>query len=100
MPRIDPQEWPTTRTGGRTILNTNAPDLQVGHIFRESDSYHVIGFRPADPAAKNKVHAITVKAHRSGLDIRARNSYTSSPAAAASAAVPAGGLLSGPVRAS
>jgi VWFA-related protein len=88
------------RTGGRTVLNTNAPDLQVGDIFRESDSYYVIGFRPRDPDAKNSVHAITVKAHRSGLDVRARKSYTSAAAADVSTGVSTGERLSEPVRAS
>jgi VWFA-related protein len=37
------------RTGGRAVLNTNGPDLAVPDIFRESDSYYLIGFRPADP---------------------------------------------------
>ena len=39
------------RTGGRTVANTNAPDLQVENLFRESDSYYLIGFRPAQADA-------------------------------------------------
>jgi hypothetical protein len=35
------------RTGGRTVVNTNGPDLSVPEIFHESDSYYLIGFRPA-----------------------------------------------------
>ena len=34
------------RTGGRAVMDTNGPDLSVPTIFRESDSYYLIGFRP------------------------------------------------------
>ena len=37
-------------------------------IFRESESYYLIGFRPADPSANGKFHQITVKTARRGLD--------------------------------
>jgi len=82
------------RTGGRAAMNTNGPDVAVPQLFRESDSYYLIGFRPADPAASGKFHRITVKTTRRGLDVRARSGYTA-PAAgtdpsspAASAAMP------------
>ena len=68
------------RTGGRAVMNTNGPDLLVPQIFRESDSYYLIGFRPADPGANGKFHRITVKTTRHGLDVRARSGYTA-PAA-------------------
>jgi hypothetical protein len=72
------------RTGGRTVVNTNGPDLSVPEIFHESDSYYLIGFRPADTSANGKFHQITVKTARRGLDVRARSGYT-----AATGAVPA-----------
>jgi VWFA-related protein len=72
------------RTGGRAVMNTNGPDRTVPGIFRESDSYYLIGFRPGDPSANGKFHRITVKPTRRGLDVRARSGYT---AAAPSAAV-------------
>jgi len=68
------------RTGGRAVMNTNGPDAAVPEIFRESDSYYLIGFRPADPAANGKFHQITVKTTRRGLDVRARSGYTASAA--------------------
>lgn len=85
------------RTGGRAVTNTNGPDAAVPQIFRESDSYYLIGFRPADPAANGKFHRITVKTTRRGLDVRARSGYT------AGVANPAGtpttsGSVSEPVR--
>ena len=35
------------RTGGRAVMNTNGPISLVPEIFRESDSYYLIGFVPA-----------------------------------------------------
>jgi len=85
------------RTGGRTVVNTNGPDLSVPEIFRESDSYYLIGFRPADTGANGKFHQITVKTTRRGWDVRARSGYT-----AANAAIPGASTttpsLSEPVR--
>jgi VWFA-related protein len=86
------------RTGGRAVMNTNGPDLAVPEIFRESDSYYLIGFRPLDRSANGKFHRITVKTNRRGLDVRARSGYT-----AAAAVDPAGppatsSTISEPVR--
>lgn len=69
------------RTGGRAVMNTNGPDLAVPQIFHESDSYYLIGFRPADPGATGKFHRIAVKTTRRGLDVRARSGYTTAAAA-------------------
>lgn len=69
------------RTGGRAVMNTNGPDRAVPEIFRESDSYYLIGFRPADPGVAGKFHRITVKTLRSGLDVRARSGYIARPLA-------------------
>ena len=39
------------RTGGRTVVNTNAPEEKIPEIFRESEAYYLLGFE-RDPAAK------------------------------------------------
>jgi hypothetical protein len=88
------------RTGGRAIMNTNAPDLQVTDIFRESDSYYLLGFRPADPGATGKFHTIAVKANRSGLDVRARNGYTAASAPEKPAPASPSNLVPDSIRAS
>jgi len=85
------------RTGGRAVTNTNGPDLAVPEIFRESDSYYLLGFRPSDPGPNGRFHRITVKTTGRGLDVHARSGYTA-PAAAARAG-PGGGTVSEPVRA-
>jgi VWFA-related protein len=75
------------RTGGRAVMNTNGPDLAVPEVFRESDSYYLIGFRPQNPRGDGKFHRITVQTARHGLDVRARSGYMAP--AAKSAAAPA-----------
>jgi VWFA-related protein len=84
------------RTGGRALMNSNDPDLFVPEIFRESDSYYLIGFRPADPSLNGAFHKITVKTSRHGIDVHARSGYT-----AGATAAPAGdgsAAVSEPVR--
>jgi VWFA-related protein len=93
------------RTGGRAVMNTNAPDLQVGDIFRETESYYLIGFRPSDPSSSGMFHAIQVKTGRRGVDIHSRSGYYAAtppaPAASATAAPAASSraTLSAPLRA-
>ena len=87
------------RTGGRAVMNTNGPDLLVPEIFRESDSYYLIGFRPADPSPNGRFHQITVKTARRGLAVHARSGYTAPVATEPAAAAPRGTAVSEPVRA-
>ena len=86
------------RTGGRAVMNTNGPDLLVPQIFRDSDSYYLIGFRPADPGANGKFHRITVKTRQHGLDVRARSGYTA-PAADVASSPTTNATVAAPVRA-
>lgn len=77
------------RTGGRTVVNANLPDAHVPSIFRESDSYYVLGFRPADPGPNAAFHRVEVKVNRRGLDVQARGGYVSaSPPEAARSTAP------------
>jgi VWFA-related protein len=86
------------RTGGRAVMNTNGPDTAVPDIFRESDSYYLIGFRPADASANGKFHRITVKTTRRGLDVRARSGYTAAASADPAHSSVARASVSEPVR--
>jgi VWFA-related protein len=67
------------RTGGRAVMNTNAPNEHVAGIFRESDSYYLLGFRPAE-ADGLMFHNISVSVTRQGLDVHARSGYVAQPA--------------------
>ncbi len=86
------------RTGGRAVMNTNGPDPAVPEIFRETDSYYLIGFRPADPSPNGRFHQITVKTARRGLAVHARSGYTAPVATEPAADSPRGTAVSEPVR--
>ena len=87
------------RTGGRTVTSANAPDVAVSDIFRESDSYYLVGFRPAEREANGKFHQIAVKVNRRGLDVHARSGYTAAPAPEPTLASPTGNPLPEPLQA-
>ena len=71
-------------TGGRTVMNTNAPQSRVPDIMRESQSYYLLGFRPSDPDPGRPVRSIEVRVNRRNVDVRARRQFaTPLPAAGA-----------------
>jgi hypothetical protein len=84
--------------GGRAVMNTNAPDLQVSSIFRESDSYYLIGFRPADSTPNGRFYEIKVTTKRRGLNVRARSGYTAASASERRSATSAETTLPAPLR--
>ena len=47
--RLDSLPVIADMTGGRTVLNTNAPEAHVAAILEESAAYYVLGFTPAPP---------------------------------------------------
>jgi len=62
-------------TGGRAVMNTNAPELLVPAVFAESHMYYLLAFTPADQNAKGKFHKIEVKVNRPGVSVRTRAGY-------------------------
>jgi hypothetical protein len=78
-------------TGGRAIVNTNAPDALVPEILQESDSYYLLGFRVSGDGRTPGSHTIAVTVKRDDLRVHARNGYTITPAAGrpADSALPA-----------
>jgi VWFA-related protein len=60
-------------TGGRAIMNTNAPADLVPQMFRESGSYYLLGI--AEGAGSRKFHRLTVTVNRPGATVRARRGY-------------------------
>jgi VWFA-related protein len=69
------------RTGGRAIVNSNAPDTAVPSIFTESASYYLLGFRPAGATANPAFHPVSVKVNRRGVTVHTRSGYVSAAAA-------------------
>jgi VWFA-related protein len=62
-------------TGGRTVMNTEAPEALLPSIFGESHSYYLLAFAPADPKATGKFHNIAVKVGRPDVSVRTRSGY-------------------------
>jgi VWFA-related protein len=55
-------------TGGRAVLNMNAPETKVPEIFQESDAYYVIGFEPGRSLRDNP-RSIKVNVARDGVHV-------------------------------
>jgi VWFA-related protein len=62
-------------TGGRTVINTNAPEALVPEVFAESHSYYLLGFPAADPTSNGRFHKIEVKVNRQGVSVHTRAGY-------------------------
>jgi hypothetical protein len=86
-------------TGGRAVMNTNAPEAQVPDVLAETHSYYLLAFAPADVDAKGKFHSIEVKINRPGVSVRTRAGYytegTGERAAVSSRVSPAAAALEG-----
>jgi VWFA-related protein len=66
-------------TGGRAIMNTNAPQEAVVPILDESSAYYLLAFQ-SDPKPDGRFHPITVKVNRPGVVVRTRSGYYAEPA--------------------
>jgi VWFA-related protein len=60
-------------TGGRTVVNTNAPEEKVSEIFGETDTYYIIGFEPATPGQRADKRSIDVKVARTDVRVYAQH---------------------------
>ena len=63
------------RTGGRVVTSTNAPESRVTDIMRESASYYLLGYRPAEPQVPGQTRKIEVKVTRRDVHVSARREY-------------------------
>ena len=62
-------------TGGRFMADPIRPADRVAEVFRESESYYVLGFEPAHADADGRFHRIRVHVNRPGVDLQARRGY-------------------------
>jgi VWFA-related protein len=62
-------------TGGRAVTG-NDPQQSLPEVFRESNSYYVLGFAPAH--GDGRFHDIAVKVNRPGVTLQARRGYVAS----------------------
>jgi len=70
-------------TGGRTVVNTNAPEEMVPAIFQESQSYYVLAVERGSQTNYGKVHNLDVKVNRPGVSVQYRKGYVADDALAA-----------------
>ena len=89
--RLDSLPVIADMTGGRTVLNTNAPEAHVAAILEESAAYYVLGFTPAPPVKGETTRRIEVRVRPRDVTVRARREYTLAEQPTASA--PAQGVL-------
>jgi len=73
-------------TGGRTVLNTNAPESVVPDIFSETQSYYLLGFQRSSDGRLDERRNIRVRVNRDGVTVRSRTGYYTSAAEADAAA--------------
>jgi hypothetical protein len=64
-------------TGGRVVANPIRPADRVAELFRESDSYYVLGFQPLSADGRTTFHDIRVKVNREDVTLQARRGYYS-----------------------
>ena len=64
-----------SHTGGRAVMNTNAPAESVAAVFAESRSYYVLGFAPANPKNDGRFHDIKVDVARRDVSVHPRLGY-------------------------
>jgi VWFA-related protein len=62
-------------TGGRAVMNTNAPADAIPAVFAESRSYYVLGFVPANPKHDGHFHNIKVDVARRDVSVHPRLGY-------------------------
>jgi len=62
-------------TGGRAILNTNAPEESGRSILEESSAYYLLAFQVPGVKPDGRFRPITVKVNRPDVEVRARKGY-------------------------
>jgi VWFA-related protein len=65
----------TSNTGGFMVRNIDDMSRAFAMIVRDTSTYYVIGYQPANAAMDGKFRKIEVRSHIAGLTIRARKGY-------------------------
>jgi VWFA-related protein len=63
------------RTGGRAVLNTNAPAEHLRGILDETSTYYLLAFQAPHPQGAKAFHPVTVRVNRPGVAVRTRSAY-------------------------
>jgi VWFA-related protein len=64
-----------SRTGGRTVVGQNHPEEVVPAVFRESESYYVLGIERGTSDRPNTGRSLEVKVGRKGLRVYTQRQY-------------------------
>jgi hypothetical protein len=77
-------------TGGRAIVNTNDMEPGIVQMFRENNSYYLVGYSPVNVRADGTFRRLEVKVDRPDVEVRTRKNYYApdEKAAAKEAALP------------
>ena len=65
----------TAGTGGFMVRNIDDMSRAFGMIIRDTSTYYVIGYQPANSTMDGKYRRIEVKTKVAGLNVRARKGY-------------------------
>lgn len=76
-----------SQTGGRAIINTNAPENHFDEIFTDASAYYLLGYSPSRDLNDGKFHRIDVRVKRRGVRVLARRGYWAPTAEEANPAI-------------
>ena len=62
-------------TGGRAFVDTNDFDAGIEQIFRENESYYLLGYRSTNQKRTGGFRRLEVKVNRPDVEVRARKGY-------------------------
>jgi VWFA-related protein len=62
-------------TGGRAVVNSNAPERQVTALFDETRSYYLIGVDSGARTDDGKLHRVQVQVNRPDVEVRTREGF-------------------------
>jgi VWFA-related protein len=67
------------KTGGRAVMDTNAPEAKVPEIFRESESYYLLAFERDPNLPADATRPLEIKVNRKGAHVYAQRRYAPLP---------------------
>ena len=75
LPEVDYMLTLAANTGGKAIINTNDFQPGIEQIYRENNSYYLLGYRPVNARQDGTYRRIEVKVNRPGVEVRSRAGY-------------------------
>jgi VWFA-related protein len=65
----------STNTGGFAILDTNDLEPGIVQVFKENNSYYLLGYASPNPRAEGRFRRVQVRVNRPGVIVRSRSGY-------------------------